>query len=337
MISSNSEEKFVTEVNVDCANGIGAVALAELANFVEERLKLKLFNDDTSNASKLNHHAGAEHVQKNRSLPQGVDPSKDQMKRFASVDGDADRLVYYYVDHCGGFKLLDGDKIIALTCAVLKQLVSESGLNLSIGVVQTAYANGAATNYIANKLCVEVTCVPTGVKYLHHAAAEFDIGIYFEANGHGTILFKPSAIDLISKTAQESQSAAKILSFSKLINQAVGDAISDLLLVEVCLYLKKWSLQDWNALYSDLPSYQSKVAVKDRTLVKTTDAERRTTSPEGLQEYLDSLVSKFSQGRAFVRPSGTEDVVRVYAEAESEDEAVSLGKQVEEAIQKFLS
>ena len=31
--------------------------------------------------------------------------------------------------------------------------------------------------------------VPTGVKHLHHAAAEFDIGIYFEANGHGTVLF----------------------------------------------------------------------------------------------------------------------------------------------------
>ena len=29
---------------------------------------------------------------------------------------------------------------------------------------------------------------PTGVKYLHHAAREYDIGIYFEANGHGTLL-----------------------------------------------------------------------------------------------------------------------------------------------------
>jgi hypothetical protein len=32
--------------------------------------------------------------------------------------------------------------------------------------------------------------VCTGVKYLHEAAHRlFDIGIYFEANGHGTVLF----------------------------------------------------------------------------------------------------------------------------------------------------
>lgn len=37
---------------------------------------------------------------------------------------------------------------------------------------------------------VEVACVPTGVKHLHHKASEYDIGVYFEANGHGTITFK---------------------------------------------------------------------------------------------------------------------------------------------------
>ena len=28
---------------------------------------------------------------------------------------------------------------------------------------------------------------PTGVKHLHHKAQEFDLGVYFEANGHGTV------------------------------------------------------------------------------------------------------------------------------------------------------
>jgi phosphoacetylglucosamine mutase len=31
-------------------------------------------------------------------------------------------------------------------------------------------------------------CTATGVKYLHKAAHNFDIGIYFEANGHGTTI-----------------------------------------------------------------------------------------------------------------------------------------------------
>jgi phosphoacetylglucosamine mutase len=29
------------------------------------------------------------------------------------------------------------------------------------------------------------------VKYLHHEAKHFQIGIYFESNGHGTVLFDP--------------------------------------------------------------------------------------------------------------------------------------------------
>lgn len=39
------------------------------------------------------------------------------------------------------------------------------------------------------------TLIPNaGVKYLHHEAKAFDIGVYFEANGHGTVLFRPSLL-----------------------------------------------------------------------------------------------------------------------------------------------
>ena len=38
----------------------------------------------------------------------------------------------------------------------------------------------------------EVVLTPTGVKHLHAAAHRFDVGIYFEANGHGTVLFSDS-------------------------------------------------------------------------------------------------------------------------------------------------
>ncbi len=58
--------------------------------------------------------------------------------------------------------------------------------------------------------------------------------------------------------------------------------------------------------------------VQDRMVVKTVDHARKCTSPEGLQTEIDKLVSQTPRGRAFVRPSGTEDVVRVYAEAETQ-------------------
>lgn len=48
-----------------------------------------------------------------RTVPTNVDPS--EKKRFAAIDGDADRLVYFYNDSTDGkVRLLDGDKITAL-------------------------------------------------------------------------------------------------------------------------------------------------------------------------------------------------------------------------------
>jgi phosphoacetylglucosamine mutase len=43
--------------------------------------------------------------------------------------------------------------------------------------------------------------------------------------------------------------------------QTVGDAISDMLLVETILHARGWSIQDWNDAYTDLPNRQLKVKV----------------------------------------------------------------------------
>lgn len=72
-----------------------------------------------------------------------------------------------------------------------------------LGVVQTAYANGASTKYL-KQLGLDVVLTPTGVKYLHEKAAYFDIGIYFEANGHGTILFSETFISVLENLLQTS-------------------------------------------------------------------------------------------------------------------------------------
>ena len=34
---------------------------------------------------------------------------------------------------------------------------------------------------------VPVACTPTGVKHLHAEALKHSVGVYFEANGHGTV------------------------------------------------------------------------------------------------------------------------------------------------------
>jgi len=58
-----------------------------------------------------------------------------------------------------------------------------------------------------------------------------------------------------------------------------------------------------------------KVKVHDRSMFKTIKDESRLTEPLSLQRFIDKTVSECSYGRAFVRPSGTEDVLRLYVEA----------------------
>ncbi|KAL8103612.1 hypothetical protein AgCh_027984 [Apium graveolens] len=138
---------------------------------------------------------------------------------------------------------VDGDKILSLFALFIKEQLSildgdnnEKVNNLyqaHLGVVQTAYANGASSDYL-KQTDLQVVLTPTGVKYLHEKADDFDIGIYFEANGHGTILFSSNFLSWLDgrvnelgstgKGSEQLKASLRLLAVSKLINQAVGDS-----------------------------------------------------------------------------------------------------------------
>ncbi|XP_070508971.1 phosphoacetylglucosamine mutase [Chironomus tepperi] len=314
----------------DGANGVGSLKMFEFNRQLAGTLQCQVFNAN----GKINHNCGADYVKTSQRPPSGL-PEHEPNTRCVSVDGDADRVVYFFIDSNGIFHLLDGDRIATLIADYLMDLVQKCGITLKLGIVQTAYANGASTDYIVDQLKVDVACVPTGVKHLHHKALEYDIGVYFEANGHGTVIFSEKTKEKLSialnssATSDEQRDALnKLLLTIDLINETVGDAISDMLLVETILHAKGWNLSDWLATYDDLPNLQQKVKVQDRNIFETTDAERICVKPEGLQDKINEVVKKYKRGRAFVRPSGTEDVVRVYAEAENADDVQLLAAEV---------
>ncbi|XP_023285980.1 phosphoacetylglucosamine mutase [Seriola lalandi dorsalis] len=323
---------------VDGANGIGALKVLEMESHLKKELQISLFNDGSK--GKLNHQCGADFVKVQQKPPTGIKINPGE--RCCSFDGDADRIVYYYTDSEGQFHLLDGDKIATVIVTFLKELITQAGLDLKVAVVQTAYANGSSTHYLEDTMKVIVRCTKTGVKHLHHVAQEFDVGVYFEANGHGTTLFSKAAEEKIQQLTEdpnandERKRAALLLQNTiNVINQTVGDAISDMLLIEAILAIKGMTVQQWDAIYTDLPNRQLKVKVSDRRVIDTTDAERRTLSPAGLQEAIDSLVKKHKLARSFVRPSGTEDVVRVYAEADTQESADALAHEVSLAVYRL--
>jgi phosphoacetylglucosamine mutase len=88
----------------DGAHGIGAPKLLALAPHLEGLVTLEVRNG-VEGPGALNDGVGAEHVQKTRTPPAGVSAAGDAGLRLASVDGDADRLVYHFFDATvgGGF------------------------------------------------------------------------------------------------------------------------------------------------------------------------------------------------------------------------------------------
>lgn len=119
-------------------------------------------------------------------------------------------------------QLLDGDKIATLFASfIMDQLQILRGTSLlsgatpnteipgfgtiKVAVIQTAYANGASTKYIKQVLGLEVAVTPTGVKHLHKRAAQYDVGVYFEANGHGTVLFSDNFLQWLHDAASRGE------------------------------------------------------------------------------------------------------------------------------------
>ncbi|MCJ1440672.1 MAG: Phosphoacetylglucosamine Mutase [Stictis urceolatum] len=333
---------FTGGVTVDCANGVGGPKLNEFLKYLpkasEGGLDIKVVNDDVLKPDRLNHQCGADFVKTGQRAPPSSAAAK--LARCCSLDGDADRLVYYFINEDNSFRLLDGDRIATLAALFIGEISKSAGLaeKLKVGVVQTAYANGASTDYITSNLKLPVVCTNTGVKHLHHAATKFDVGVYFEANGHGTVIFSDLALKRIKKYQPQSpaqDSALKTLkALTELINQTVGDAISDMLLVEVILAHKGWGLKEWDQTYKDLPNRLVRIEVRDRGIFKAVDAERKLESPPGVQSQIDDTAGKYKYGRAFARASGTEDAVRVYAEAATRGEADGLASKIAGIVQK---
>lgn len=167
-----------TPLLVDCACGVGYEHVLRLNAMIQDKFGLSLdshhdWDDGVENSlllirprvfaacngpddGPLNQDCGSEHVQKQRSLPKfySSNGSSSSISYACALDGDSDRIVFFANDK-EELILLDGDKISCLISKFIEEQFSavqkavSGGIELPmLGVVQTAYANGASTKYL---------------------------------------------------------------------------------------------------------------------------------------------------------------------------------------------
>jgi phosphoacetylglucosamine mutase len=294
------------KLTVDCANGSGSIKMYKIALILKKYITFSLINyDDFKN---INNECGADYVHKHKQppintvLPFETDDTEADEYVVASFDGDADRLIIFMIyDNGYKGKGIDGDKIAALFATYISFQLSRGKIYATVGVIQTGYANSASTKYLGENLGVIVETSAIGVKHLHKAAKKYDIGIYYESNGHGTILFSDDFINKITNIASHNLYAKMLIGVYNLMNQKVGDAITNLLLVIHILEGQNINMRHWHNIYKNNPWKITNVKIKNKNSI--------------IQDKIDDIVNKYPGSRIFVRPSGTEDCVKIYIES----------------------
>eukprot|EP00871_Galdieria_phlegrea_P000645 jgi/Galph1/1581/GphlegSOOS_G257.1 len=318
---------------VDCANGVGAQAMTELLKYT----KMENIHLVNAGSGVLNDHCGADFIQKNHQFPKIWDSNMTILAqastRFCSIDGDADRLIYLIpmkaqfddLSQLAGENVivLEGDRFSVLTALVLKKFLNILDSTLTVGVIQTAYANGASTCFLEELgKPIQIECVATGVKHLERAARKYDIG-------------KTYLSQIIEQQEEKRniEAATVLLALSEIANQATGDGVANFVLAEALLQILGWEdTRNWINLYHDLPNSYRAVRVRRKDLIKTTNAERILLEPITVKNLLDEFAITKPKYRFLVRPSGTEDVVRIYGEGPKSGDLEVLLEQIEEAV-----
>jgi phosphoacetylglucosamine mutase len=90
---SNEENKYESELLIDCANGAAGYNYKKISQIFNGQLKLDFINTNYKNFETLNSKCGAEHVHKEKLIPINYPEGKNYSKNV-SFDGDVDRIIY---------------------------------------------------------------------------------------------------------------------------------------------------------------------------------------------------------------------------------------------------
>jgi len=340
-------EIVLNDVFVDCANGVGAIAIGRMYYSDLSEYRPNVINYDFDSYQKLNHKSGSDYVLNNtdefhKTLIDGLNQELDiddvysennivkvrENKLHFSFDGDADRIIMYRFNR-NKFDIYDGDHISSLILLYILDVLRSkidtiASVNyhkeIKIGVIHTAYSNGGFIDFVDNiiktnerinktfksfnrpQIIIDRVCVPTGVKNLIKKANEYNIGIYFEANGHGSLIVNSNF------------GLYELIDLGRIFNTIIGDAIMNMIGIKHIIDKMDLKLDQLNEIFVKRYSKQVKLTVKDKSIYKPSYDQTELIEPKVVADNIRLIMKEYEGCRAFVRPSGTEDVLRLYVE-----------------------
>ncbi|RJP56377.1 MAG: hypothetical protein C4541_12475 [Candidatus Auribacter fodinae] len=359
---------------IDTAAGAGSITLQEIADVINDMhsageisIQMNLVNTE----GVINEEKGAEFIHKElgKELAAGK-PAPEWIQNLVGVDvgtidGDADRNLFFRLNQDGSLQVVDGDKFAALKAMVLQKYMGILGLDqqFNVGVAQTVLANLGSKGFFERR-GIEVMETAVGDKYVRQAALDWvkdnGIAIYYEAAGHGSILFSDEFKQALGKSvidSPEKARAADILSaVIQLQNEAGGDGIMNLLLFKMLMVVEGLDfdkLMDDNFLYRDLPKTELELRVHHKENVTSIEGlGKQLTGPADLVAYVDEvqkglqkeLEDRLARGelteadlpirefRVIVRASGTSPKMRVQVDGPVDDMAQKAAYQIMQFI-----
>uniref|UniRef100_A0AC35TX63 Acetylglucosamine phosphomutase n=1 Tax=Rhabditophanes sp. KR3021 TaxID=114890 RepID=A0AC35TX63_9BILA len=302
---------------------------------------IKLICPNVFEGGQLSGECGPYFVLINRKLPAIFQGHK--YKKMVSCDADGDKLLYYFLNG-NSLNLISGDKMAVFFATLIHDILKDCEMleGIRLCVIQSPFANGASTEFLAKK-GIDTVFVKGGNSQMRAEAQKYDVGIYFETSGHGSIYFSirfrtniqtemrdkhvfimaedDSRSDLVWHDKYLPDCERRLIHpqvlilhyISKLINPQTGDGTANMLTFEFCLRYLGFSIRDVYDMYQELPSVVLTKEVFTAKNYKVTDDGRRLSEYTDLQEVIDSLV-KVNGGRATIIPSSMTNTLRIYAE-----------------------
>lgn len=275
----------------------------------------------------LNENCGAEYF-KYYGLPSNFNFNNKKDELLVSFDGDMDRIIFLKENY-----IFDGDDLIVNFSEFILNTFNKNKIKANIGIIISDYTNLGCFNFLNklslnikkksnNLLKINIIRAKTGIANFINEGLKYDLSIYFEPNGHGGIIFSnefyfPEEINckdlLIIKESRN------------IFHPLIGDPLSVLLFsLKIGFFNKK---------FEKTPSILKNIHLNNKDILNKLNLNIKLF--EDLKCICKECKIKenhFIKNRIFIRPSGTEPLIRIFIESECENNIKVISKQIDELL-----